>query len=185
MSSLISEVSKYLMIIMAALYTFLGFRVLATADRKERAALYGTEGVLIFLYHFTGFFSVWFYYKQNLKILTLYLAQVILIIAALLLYRSIYRRFSTILFMHMLFLLTTGFIFITRLDADAAIKQTLFSGFAMLVGLFIPFMIKKAKFLRKVGFIYGFLGIQLYLQQSLLLLHLYVYQLLILHVLMH
>ncbi len=159
MSSLISEVSKYLMIIMAALYTFLGFRVLATADRKERAALYGTEGVLIFLYHFTGFFSVWFYYKQNLKILTLYLAQVILIIAALLLYRSIYRRFSTILFMHMLFLLTTGFIFITRLDADAAIKQTLFSGFAMLVGLFIPFMIKKAKFLRKVGFIYGFLGI--------------------------
>ena len=59
----------------------------------------------------------------------------------------------------MLFLLSTGFIFISRLDFDASVKQTIFSGAALTICLLIPYFIEKAKFLRNVGFVYGILGI--------------------------
>ena len=159
MPSLISEVSKYIIIILAALYTFWGFKALTVMERDKKRRIYGTEGSLIFLYHFIGSLSVWLYYKEDLKVLTLYLCQVLLFIVSIMLYRNIYKNFSTILFMHMLFLLATGYIFIARLDFDGAVKQTAFSAAALMVCLFVPFFIKKAKFLRNVGFVYGFLGI--------------------------
>jgi len=157
--SLISDIVKYIILILAAIYTYSGFRALARISDDKKRKIYSSEACIIIVYHFLGFLCIFIHNNYEIKYLLLYAAELALMIASLLLYRSIYRTMSVMIFLHMLFLLSTGFIFISRLDFDASVKQTIFSGAALTICLLIPYFIEKAKFLRNVGFVYGILGI--------------------------
>ena len=58
-------------------------------------------------------------------------------------------------------LLAIGFIILTRLSFDKAFRQVIFVGFASLLSLGIPLMIRKIDWFNKYGWLYGMIGVAL------------------------
>jgi peptidoglycan glycosyltransferase len=63
----------------------------------------------------------------------------------------------------MLLLLSVGFIILTRLSFDKAVRQAAIVGAAFLAGLFVPFIIKSFSWLKRFGWFFGAAGILLLL----------------------
>lgn len=61
----------------------------------------------------------------------------------------------------MVFLLSIGYVILTRLSYDKALKQFIISAGALFVSLVIPIIIDKLKYLKRFGWSYGILGILL------------------------
>ncbi|MEI3338930.1 MAG: hypothetical protein V8R80_02410 [Eubacterium sp.] len=59
----------------------------------------------------------------------------------------------------MCMLMLIGFIILTRLDMDSAIRQFEIAVIATVISIFIPLLVRKMKFLRKFTWIYGVGGI--------------------------
>ena len=58
MSSIFCEVSKYLMIIFFAFYTWECFSVFKRKSKEQQEAIFRRQNVLMFLLHFGGFMGV-------------------------------------------------------------------------------------------------------------------------------
>lgn len=155
MQSLVSEISKYILILLASLYVYIGFSDFLKNKKDENVF---AMPLIILLFHATGFLSI--YLKlNNDKVLILYLLQVTGFLFFSLIYNIFYRQFSKALFYHMNFLLMTGFIFITRISVKAGYRQTLFAALALLASLSLPYLIKRVGFLRNMGLLYGMIGV--------------------------
>lgn len=155
MQSLVSELSKYIMIVLAALYAYVGFSTFLKKDKKEGLFL---MPIIILLFHATGFLSI--YLKLNHeKVVILYLLQLCGFLLFGFLYHFFYKNLSLPLFYHMVFLLMTGFIFVTRIDVNSGYRQTAFAALASTLCLSLPFFIKKMSFLRNMGYLYGLGGV--------------------------
>lgn len=155
MQSLVSELSKYIMILIAALYAYIGF---SSFLKKEKNEGFVAMPILILLFHGTGFLSI-FLKLNNEKVVILYLLQVLGFIFFTLVYNGIYKNFSKPLFYHMNFLLMTSFVFVTRINLNSGYRQTIFAAIALTISLALPFLIKKMSFLRNMGYLYGIIGV--------------------------
>lgn len=60
---------------------------------------------------------------------------------------------------HTCFLLLIGFVMLTRLSFDKAVKQFIIAAATSLIVLFIPYFMEKAVWLKKLKWIYGLLGL--------------------------
>lgn len=155
MQSLVSELSKYIMILLAAIYAYLGFKVFLSKEKKE--VLFAMP-IIILLFHGAGFLSISLKVNHQ-KILILYLLQVTGFLFFSLIYNYFYKNFSKPLFYHMFFLLMTGFIFTTRIDVKLGYRQTAFAALALFLSTSLPYFIKKMSFLRNMGYLYGIAGV--------------------------
>lgn len=158
MQSLISELSKYIIIIITAIYAYLGFIGFINNDKKRDGEIYFFQPVLILMFHFVGFLCI-FLKTPEIKITILYFVQVILFMVSTFLYRIFYKKLFKSLFFHMQFLIATGFVFVTRLKYVWGVKQTIFVIIALSVCLVLPFLIKKMVMLRSMGYLYAVMGI--------------------------
>lgn len=159
MENVITELGKYLMLLMTILYTYLGFAVFRKG-KKTKKWIYQSQTALILLVHLTGFMLL-FMQQKDQKLLWLYLGQMGLLALSNFLYRRLYRNLSTELFLHMQFLMMIGFVFVTRLDLEDGIKQSVLAGAALLLCLLVPLLIRKITIFPKLGWGYAFLGIAL------------------------
>ena len=122
MVNIIIELSKYLMIILITMYTFICFSVFGYQDPYKKRGLLKNQNVLMFMIHIIAFL-VMFLETEDLKILVFYLMQLVLLGAIILLYTLIYPKVSRLIVNNMCMLLTIGFIMLTRLDYASAVKQ--------------------------------------------------------------
>lgn len=74
-------------------------------------------------------------------------------------YSRVYVDCSRILMNHTCFLLLIGFVMLTRLSFDKAVKQFIIAATTSLIVLFIPYFMEKAVWLKKLKWIYGLLGL--------------------------
>ena len=58
MQSLVSELSKYIIIIITAIYAYLGFIGFVNNDKKRSGEIYIFQPILILMFHFTGFLFI-------------------------------------------------------------------------------------------------------------------------------
>ena len=158
MQSLVSEISKYIIIIITAIYAYLGFIGFINDDKKRDGEIYFFQPVLILMFHFTGFLCI-FLKTPEAKVLALYFAQVLLFVVSTFLYRIFYKKLFKSLFFHMQFLIAVGFVFVTRLKYIWGVKQTIFVAMALTACLILPFLIKKMVMLRNMGYLYAATGI--------------------------
>ena len=158
MQSLVSELSKYIIILITAIYAYLGFIGFVNNDKKRSGEIYFFQPVLILMFHFTGFLCI-FLKTPEIKVGILYFAQVLLFIVSTFLYRIFYKKLFKSLFFHMYFLIAVGFVFVTRLNYVWGVKQTVFVALALAVCLVLPFLIKKMVMLRSMGYLYAIVGI--------------------------
>ena len=160
MTNLIIQVSKYLIIILMALYTFQCFTVFQKKDDEAREYLFLRQNMLMFAMHFVAY-TVLYLEKPELSVLLFYGAQVIYLAAVLVLFRNLYPLASKLLINNMCMLITVGFIMITRLKYDSGVKQFKIAVIATVVALLIPVIIRKLRFITKMYWLYALMGIGL------------------------
>ena len=160
MVNIIVQLSKYLMILMITVYTYLCFSIFGYYDPDKKKRCLRKQNVLMFVMHLTAFL-VMYLEKKDTKILALYLMQVTLLGGTILLYSFIYPKVSRLVVNNMCMLLSVGFIMLCRLDIASANKQLLIVACGSAVALVIPVMIRKMKFLKDLTWVYAGLGIVL------------------------
>ena len=163
METIIIGICKYIICLLVVMYTLYCFTVFR--KRKEsQAGVYGFQLFLMFAIHAFSFVCIFIgrymdTREDMLKCGIMYLVQVIVFLVFIIAYRLAYRRLSPLVFNNMLMLMAFGLIMQTRLDYDDAIKQLIFITIGLTACIIIPFIIRKIKYLKDFGWIYGFFGL--------------------------
>lgn len=156
--NLIVELIKYFMILLLAIYTYNSFNVFRFKNKKHQSKIYTMLTIIIFILHFIGYFTLYLQNPSN-KLLFLYGGEVLLFILVLVLYQLCYPKLSRLLLRNMLMLLAIGFIVLTRLSYDKAVRQVMIISASFLACLIIPYAMKSFLWLKSYGWIYGVAGI--------------------------
>ena len=96
---------------------------------------------------------------MNFRVVEYYLAITVYIATLQILYRLIYKTASLLLVNNMCMLLSVGFIILCRLDMEKAVRQFVIVAAGSVIGLILPVLIRKMKFLRKLTWFYAGIGI--------------------------
>lgn len=160
MTNLIIQISKYLIIILMALYTFQCYTVFWKKDEEARDYLFMRQNMLMFFMHFVAF-TVLYLEIGEVTVLFFYGAQAIYLAAVLVLFRNLYPLASRLLINNMCMLICIGFIMLTRLSYDQSIKQFKIAIIATVVALLVPLIVRKLRFITKMYWLYALMGIGL------------------------
>ena len=158
MAHVISDLSKYVIVFFMALYTVLCFFGMYEKEDEDKGWVYALQIISMFMVHFLGFAAICLETSDILYII-FYGFQQILLFATIALYRVIYPEVHRLIINNMCMLLTVGFLVLTRISYEKAIKQFAIVSVSLIVGLFIPYLIKKMRFLKHLTWIYGMLGL--------------------------
>lgn len=160
MSNLIIQVSKYVIIILMAIYTLQSYIVFRKKNEEDMEFLFLRQNVIMFCMHFVAFMVLYLEMEET-QLLIYYGAQVLYLAATLIFFRNIYPSASKLLINHMCMLVSIGFIMITRLSYDQSVKQFKIAVVSTVIALFIPVIIRKLRLITKWAWGYAVLGIGL------------------------
>ncbi|MDE6389184.1 MAG: FtsW/RodA/SpoVE family cell cycle protein [Lachnospiraceae bacterium] len=153
----ITELSKYFITLFIALYTLECFLVFRFQDEERRSGIYIRQNLLMFLVHFSCFLVICFE-TGKLEYLLFYALQQILLFATIVLFRMIYPMGNRLIINNMCMLLSIGFIVLSRLSFERAIKQFFIVTVSIIIGMMIPYCVHKFKFLKNLTWVYAAVG---------------------------
>lgn len=159
MANVIVEVSKFLMMIFFALYTFecfAAFRGRISVKKRER--IFKRQIFFMYLIHLDGYLCI-YAATDEIQVVLLYFLQMILITVLLGNYQLLYPNASRLVTNNMCMLLIIGFIILTRLSYDKVIRQYIIAVASTIIIFIIPVLIRKLKVLRKLTWLYAAVGI--------------------------
>lgn len=139
-------------------YSFYCFRVFSYRKKERQDKSYAILTTNIFLIHFVGHATL-LLQLPSIRLVLLYLGEVLLFILVLTFYRVLYPKLSRLLLRNMLMLLAVSFIMLARLSLEDAIRQVIIIACAFAACLLVPFFLIKFNFLKRFGWIYGGTGI--------------------------
>lgn len=152
------ELSKYFIVALMAFYTFFCFLVFRFREETRRRGMYTGQRILLFLIQLCCFFTLYFESGQ-IEYLFFYAFVQIFLFSAMVLTCQIYERINRLLLNNMCLLLGIGFVLLSRLSLKRAEKQLAIVIVSFIVSLFVPMLITKMKFLRKLTWLYASVGI--------------------------
>lgn len=158
--SILVEASKYIIIILFAVYTWHCFSAFLGRSNERKEKIYKKQKHIMYVIHFICSL-VLFLNSIDYKIIIYYFIQLILLIVVGKVYPYVYKGMSKIILNNMLMLITIGFIMLERLGDNYIIKQMIFVSAICFISLFIPFLIEKFKSFDKFGWAYAVIGIVL------------------------
>ena len=153
----ITELSKYFITLFIALYTLECFLVFRFSDEERRSGCYMRPNLLMFLVHFSCFLVICFE-TGKVEYLLFYILQQILLFATIVLFRMIYPKGNRLIINNMCMLLSIGFVILSRLSFEKAVKQFFIVTISVITGMIIPYFIHKLKFLKSLTWIYAAVG---------------------------
>ena len=157
MVNVIIHISKYILAILAASYAMKCFTVFSDRHEYDRGHVYIVQNVLMFFIHFICYLIIYLMTK-DMKMLYFYAAQVVLFLVTLIVYGTVYKNASRLIINNMCYLLMVGFIILTRLDFDMAIRQFAIAVAAVCISLIIPAFILRVRVVDKWGKFLGIFG---------------------------
>ena len=110
------------MILLIALDTYYNFRFFSVRDEEGKDRVCGRQLVCLFMLHFLANVLIWLN-TGSVTMLAFYGVQVLFFLLYIYLTRLFYRNSSRLLVNNMCTLLATGFIILTRLNPDRAMRQ--------------------------------------------------------------
>lgn len=167
MVSVAALIGKYALVLLMAIYMIGSFGILRVEDPRRLRAAFVRQLILVFLFHAVGF-SVILLRETRLEVLLLYLSELTFMILYALVFRTAYKTSSRIILSHTLMFLSIGFIMLTRLDFDKALRQFMMAAAAGLLTLVVPPLFRKLKTAEVFAYIAGGIGITLLLVVLLL-----------------
>ena len=161
MLHLITTISKYTILILFALYTYESFAVFRPGMKPKRKEwIYKKQKALTYLLLLNAN-AVLLCVTMDVRVLFMAVAEIVFLSIVTMVYSKIYDGASILVLNNMNMLLGIGFVILTRLDVDRAIKQFVIAIIALIVTVLIPVFISKLKFLNKLSFLYALIGILL------------------------
>lgn len=154
----ITELSKYFITLFMALYTLACFLIFRFPDEERRSGIYFCQNLFMFLVHFSCFLVICFE-TGNIEYLFFYALQQILLFATVMLFRMIYPKGNRLIIHNMCLLLGIGFVILTRLSFEKAMKQFFIVTVSIVAGMLIPYFIHKLRFLKSLTWVYAAVGI--------------------------
>lgn len=154
----ITEISKYLITILLALYTIECFMAFRFQNEERRSGLYIRQNLLMFGVHFSCFMVICFE-TGKIEYLFFYIFQQLLLFATIMLFRMIYPKGNRLIINNMCMLLSIGFVILTRISYEKAIKQFFIVTVSIAIGMLIPYFINQLTFLKNLTWIYAAVGI--------------------------
>lgn len=158
MFNILIQLSKYLMIILAILYTFQCFTVFKRKSEAKKKKVLRKQFTLILLFLTVGYLDI-FLYTKNVFVIVLYAGIVLYFVFLQLLYRLFYPKASMLVINNMCMLLGIGFVILARLQIGFAMRQFVIAAIASVFALLVPVIIRKLSFLSKLRWIYAIVGI--------------------------
>lgn len=156
--SVLVGISKYIIIIVFAVYTWHCFTVFIGKNMERKEEIYRRQKKIMFTIHFICSL-VLFLNSLSIKIVLFYVAQVVFLVLVDKAYSYVYQNLSKLVMNNMLMLLTIGFLMIERLNMDFAMRQMIFASVICVVGLFIPWMIERFSYFDRFGWWYAGIGL--------------------------
>ncbi len=154
----ITEISKYLITLLLALYTLECFLAFRFPNEEKRKGLYAGQNILMFLIHFSCFLVICFE-TGDMEYLFFYIFQQILLFSTVVLFQMLYPKGNRLIINNMCMLLSISFVILTRISYEKALKQFFIVTASMIIGMIIPFFIHKLKFLKGLTWVYAAVGI--------------------------
>ena len=158
MTNLVVEISRYLIILLIAIYTYYNFRFFSMNEEEDRNFACGRQLVCMFMLHFLAYLVIVLNTKSE-ALMLFYGVQVLFFVCYIFLTRFFYKRVSRLLLNNVCMLLCTGFIILTRLNPERAMRQFVIVAISAVVTWIIPFIIDRVWQLVKIPWLYGILGI--------------------------
>ena len=152
------EFSKYAIALLMGLYTLEAFLALGKKRDSEKTGVFVRQDVYMFVIQFLAYLSLCMQTGQ-IEYLFFYAFLQIALFSTIVLYQMIYPKCNRLIVNNMCLLLSIGFIMLTRLDYDKAIKQFFIVVVALVAALIIPFFVHKLKFIKHLKWLYGLIGI--------------------------
>ena len=157
MALVISDLSKYVIAVFMAIFTYESFAAFRGHDEEKKEGIYTRQIICMFIVHFVSFAAICLE-TSDLTYIIFYGFQQILLFATIALFRALYKDVGKLLLNNMCMLLAIGFLILTRLDFDKALKQFKIVALSLVLGFFIPYLIRKFRFLEKFTWIFGITG---------------------------
>lgn len=143
---------------MMALYAYESFAVFRFREEERRGGIYTRQNLLMLAVHFSCFMAICFE-TGDISYLFFYIFQQIVLFATAVLFHMIYPEANRLIINNMCMLLSIGFVILTRLSYEKAVKQFVIVAVSIAVAMVIPFFIHKLKFLKRLKWIYALAGI--------------------------
>ena len=156
--SYFTEISKYIIIGIVSAYTLLGFGMLFAGAGKARKIMGICQDFMIFAVQAVEFIHM-IVVSGDQDYLFLYLCSQVMLLAILGLVHLVYEVENQILLNNMCMLLGFGFCMIARLGFPKAVRQLVIVGLSFAISIFIPALLKKLHFWRKLTWFYAVVGV--------------------------
>lgn len=154
----ITNLSKYFIAIFMLFYVIQSLFILFGKNESNISGKYNRQMLLMFFVHFTCFVSICFE-TGEMDYFYFYIFQQLLLLGIIALFRVIYPDGDRFLINNMCMLLAIGFIILTRLSYDKAVKQFFIVAISIVLCMIIPLLIEKLTFLKNLSWIYAIAGI--------------------------
>lgn len=151
------ELSKYGIMVCMLLYTLASVLALLIRDEKK-LSVYIVQSILLFLNQLMCFLNLTLVSGEK-EYLFLYAFVQAFLLAALALIPMLYENVNKPLLNNMFMLIGIGLCMISRLSFDKAVKQYIIVLVSLTLALLIPYFLSRWKFLKKMTWVYGLVGI--------------------------
>lgn len=158
MEQYVVALSKYFIAIFMAIYTYESFSVFRFREEKKRRGIYTRQILLLFFVHFTCFLTICIE-TGELRYLFFYAFQQLAVFAVIVLFELLYPTANRLLLHNMCMLLVIGFVILTRLDMELAIRQFAIVLFSVAVAMCVPWLLMRFREIKDLHILYAFLGV--------------------------
>ena len=157
MQEYVKELSRYIIAVLMAVHTFCGF--LCLSDRIEKSGvIHVIQNLLLFSIQFLMFINLALATK-DMQYIFFYLFVQAFLLAAAVMVPIVYEKINRLLLDNMCLLLGTGMCVISRLSFRKAVKQYIIVLISLAIALFIPWLLSRIRFLKKLTWAYAGVGI--------------------------
>lgn len=158
MVRVITELTKYFIILFMVLYTMTCFTVFKPTNVNKKEKMLNRQIVYVFIVHFLCYLALYME-KMDKQIIIFYGAQILVATLYMAIYHTIYKKSSRVITNNMCFLLLIGYTILARIDIGLAKKQFIIATTSLVLVSFIPLIMIKIKVLRNYCMLYGVGGI--------------------------
>ena len=155
MLHLLTSISKFTMIFIMALYTYLSFKALSPGRGEgSMLRLYKKQTALVMLLFINGYIVIIMHTLYTAteegssvaaarQMLILFLAELVLLRIIFIIYKYFYSKASDALVNNMCMLLAVGFLILSRLSWDKSLRQFVLAAAAVVLTALIPLFVRK------------------------------------------
>ncbi|MBO4902507.1 MAG: FtsW/RodA/SpoVE family cell cycle protein [Lachnospiraceae bacterium] len=158
METIIIALSKYLIILFMLAYTFECFSVFRHKHEEGRKRIYIRQNIWMFFMQSVAYLAL-LLTERDLSILLFYFLQLLIMVAVIVLYHILYPRANRLILNNMCMLLSVGFIILTRLSRERALRQFSICAFTLALCMFVPYFFRRFRYFDKMAWVFAGFGI--------------------------